>query len=136
MNLSDVKFFDSGAHEYDVAHGELGREEQINPCTCQIRARERSGGALYPSLIERVDADPDCELHFPWMREDGVERRGGMRTWMAGYQVGFATASPSVLDPRVEGLVADYIETLDLMGGREEEIAGVEATLAELRSGV
>jgi hypothetical protein len=94
MNLSEAKSFDAKAkdYRYDAAHREASENEQLQPCTCQIKAKDRLGGVSYPSLIELQDADPDCELHFPWMLEDDRERVFTMRTWMAGYQVGYNTA--------------------------------------------
>jgi hypothetical protein len=89
MNLSELKSLNSG---YDTAHRETGKVEQESPCTCQIKAKLRLGGASYPSLISREDADPDCELHFPWMQEDDSSRQHAMRYWYAGYQVGYDTA--------------------------------------------
>src|SRR5262245_38340243 len=94
MNLTDAKSFDERARDYryDRAHREVAQDEQERPCTCQIKAKERLGGTSYPSLIELEDADPDCELHFPWMIEDDRERMVAMRWWFAGYQVGYDTA--------------------------------------------
>jgi len=95
MTLSQLKHAgaDADGHEYDAAHRELGAAEQLNPCTCMRNAKARSGGAMYPSLIEPADVDPDCELHRPWVIEDAAERVHLMRYWMAGYQAGYATAS-------------------------------------------
>ena len=92
MNLSELKSFDTGAFEYDTAHREVSNAEQEHPCTCQIKAKLRLGGASYPSLISLEDADPDCELHFPWMQEDEASRIHAMRYWFAGYQTGYDTA--------------------------------------------
>jgi hypothetical protein len=94
MNLSEAKSFDERIkdYRYDAAHRELSEAEQRHPCTCQIKAKERQGGVSFPSLIDLVDADPDCELHFPWMIEDDVSRINAMAYWMAGYQVGYDTA--------------------------------------------
>ena len=92
MNLSEQKSFDTGAHYYDEAHRETSAETQRNPCTCERKAKLRLGGAFYPSIIELEDADPDCELHFPWMQEDDASRRSAMRFWFAGYQTGYDTA--------------------------------------------
>ena len=94
MNLSEAKSFDlDGSGEYDRAHRELSYGEQLQPCTCMRKAKERWGGTGFPSLITDLrDFDPDCELHFPWMIEDDEERRHLMRYWMAGYQVGYDTA--------------------------------------------
>ena len=89
MNLSDLKHLNSG---YDKAHRMVSENEQEQPCTCQIKAKLRLGGAYYPSLIEPQDADPDCELHFPWMQEDDAHMLNAMRYWFAGYQVGYNTA--------------------------------------------
>jgi len=93
MDLTDVKSFDNKAEDYryDEAHREIARDEQEHPCTCQIKAKERSGSAFYPSIIELEDADPDCELHFPWMIDADEERKAAFRWWMAGYQVGHST---------------------------------------------
>ena len=95
MKLHELKDFDTGAHEYDTAHREVSKAEQEKPCTCQIKAFRRLGGAHYPSLIDHEDADPDCELHFPWMIEDEAERVSAMRWWFAGYQAGYDTAFPT-----------------------------------------
>lgn len=94
MDLSQAKHagHDNPGHDYDRAHAELSAVEQTSPCTCQIQAKARTGSAMYPSLIAIEDADPDCELHFPWVIEDEAMRRLAMRYWMAGYQVGFDTA--------------------------------------------
>jgi hypothetical protein len=89
MNLSELKMLNSG---YDAAHRETSEAEQASPCTCQIKAKSRLGGVSYPSLISPSDADPDCELHFPWMQEDDASRQNAMRYWYAGYQVGYDTA--------------------------------------------
>jgi len=94
FTLSYAKSFDTpGTWEYDKAHREVATDEQQNPCTCQRKAKERTGSAMYPSLITREDADPDCELHFPWMIEDDKSRVLAMRWWFAGHQVGYNTAS-------------------------------------------
>lgn len=91
MTLSDVKSFDIGNHDYDNAHREVSTDEQQNPCTCQRKAKGSQGSASYPSIFAKADADPNCELHFPWMIEDDKSRVFAMRWWMAGYQVGYAT---------------------------------------------
>ena len=98
MTLSQLKHAgaDANGSDYDAAHRELGAAEQRNPCTCMRNAKARSGGAMYPSLIEPSDVDPDCELHRPWVIEDDAERVHVMRFWMAGYQAGYATASAHV----------------------------------------
>jgi hypothetical protein len=95
MNLSEAKHagHDNPGLDYDRAHAELATVEQTSPCTCQRKAKARTGSVSYPSLISIEDADPDCELHFPWVIEDEAMRRLAMRYWMAGYQVGFDTAS-------------------------------------------
>jgi hypothetical protein len=99
MNLTQAKSFDGPGHwDYDRVHRLVGAEEQSNPCTCQIKAKENQGSATYPSLIEYEDADPDCELHFPWMLDDPQEAVNTTRTWFAGYQVGFDTATDSHRD--------------------------------------
>jgi len=99
MDLSEMKSFDTPEYEYDRAHREMSADEQQNPCTCQRKARERMLREVspsmvgYPSLIQREDADPDCELHFPWQIEDDLERVHAMRWWAAGYQVGYDTGN-------------------------------------------
>ena len=98
MTLSQLKHAGASndGSDYDAAHRELGTAEQLKPCTCMVKAKLRTGGALYPSLIEPSDVDPNCELHLPWMIEDDAERVHVMRFWMAGYQAGYATASAHV----------------------------------------
>lgn len=93
MNMSELKSFDNAAkdYRYDEAHREVSADEQQNPCTCQLKAKRRLGGTSYPSIIELQDADPDCELHFPWMQEDDLSRIHAVRYWFAGYQVGYNT---------------------------------------------
>jgi hypothetical protein len=39
MNLHEAKSFDTDSFEYDSAHREVGKDEQLNPCTCQRKAR-------------------------------------------------------------------------------------------------
>lgn len=95
MNLSEAKSFDTDQFEYDRAHREVSAAEQANPCTCQRKAKARQGGVHYPSLIDSQDADPDCELHFPWQIEDDDERIAALRWFFAGYQVGYDTAIPT-----------------------------------------
>src|SRR4030095_12541612 len=113
MNLSDAKSFDEKVkdYRYDKAHRAVSQEEQERPCTCKIKAKKRQGSATYPSLIELVDADPDCELHFPWVIEDETERVHIMRFWFAGYQVGydtgFTTGEESVVEKMMEFLEID-----------------------------
>jgi hypothetical protein len=102
MNLSEAKNAGDGGKAYDAAHAEAGRHEQEHPCTCAIAAKARTGAALYPSLIAIEDADPDCELHFPWIREDDRAREDAMRLWLAGYAVGFRTAEEGNRDEREE----------------------------------
>jgi hypothetical protein len=102
MNLSELKDLNSG---YDEAHRELAKAEQENPCTCSMKAFRRLGGAYYPSLISPSDADPDCELHFPWMIEYDVERINAMRWWMAGYQVGYDTGHSTGEESMMEKLM-------------------------------
>src|SRR5262252_3465236 len=86
MTLSEAKRYDTDAHEYDMAHREAAHNEQEYPCTCQAKAKQRLGYRdYYPSIIGWQDADPDCELHFPWQIEDPQSRMNAMRWWMAGY---------------------------------------------------
>ena len=107
MNLHDVKSFDEKAEDYryDAGHREISMAEQLQPCTCQRKAKERTGSAGFPSLIEIEDADPDCELHFPWMIEDDAERIAAMRWWAAGYQVGYNTGSETGAQVVIERLM-------------------------------
>jgi len=99
MNLSEAKSFDTDQFEYDRAHREVSAAEQARPCTCQIKARKRLGGTGYPALIDKQDADPDCELHFPWQIEDDDERIAALRWWFAGYHVGYNTATDTATYP-------------------------------------
>jgi hypothetical protein len=109
MNLSDIKSFDTeGKWEYDTAHRELSKLEQEKPCTCQHNGRERilkdsPSMVGYPSLLEKEDLDPDCELHFPWMIEDEDMRKLAVRWWFAGYQVGYDTGYETGHDMIGEG---------------------------------
>jgi hypothetical protein len=105
MDLSEVKRYDTDSHEYDMAHRELAHNEQKAPCTCMHKAKRRLGYRdHFPSIIEWQDADPDCELHFPWRIEDDMSRMHAMRWWMAGYQVGYATGCKTGRDISYEEL--------------------------------
>lgn len=80
--------------EYEAAHLEqLGGA----PCTCERKHRERTGSATrcVGAALEPQDLDPDCELHFPWVREGAVDREQAFRLWFAGYQAGYATGRAS-----------------------------------------
>ncbi len=103
MNLSEAKRLtdqpELDAYPYDRAHRELST---ARACTCELKAGSGPGG-----LITAEQADPDCELHFPWMREDDADRVAGMREWMAGYQCGYQTADG--LTARQAQLVQDLI---------------------------
>lgn len=100
--LTDLKAFDANvasdpsALTYDRAHREISNG---TPCTCERKLAERMG-SLSPApyvgaLLSPEDFDPDCELHFPWVREDDTSRLDAMRTWLAGYQIGYGTATGS-----------------------------------------
>lgn len=114
MNLSEAKHVghNNTGQEYDEALRRLSSIEQEKPCTCQRKAKNRQGSALYPSLITVEDADPDCELHFPWVIEDPDERAHAVRWWFAGYQVGYDTASPNE-EPELEKLPPGELDPRD-----------------------
>jgi hypothetical protein len=98
--LSELKNYPYGGMAYDQAHHELSNREQQQPCTCQIKAKTRTPDMVgYPSIITADDLDPDCELHFPWVIEDDVERMSAMRWWMEGYHTGYDTCQATLDNP-------------------------------------
>ena len=127
MNLSELKALNSG---YDEAHREVSNNEQENPCTCQRNGQLAFGGVSYPSLVEPSYADPDCELHFPWMQEDEASRIHAMRYWFAGYHVGFDTGFKTGKAAAMEqlGYLAHDSEYEPSPGYR----AGFEACMAKM----
>lgn len=113
--------FSPAPFEYDHGLAVVAHAEQTNPCTCQRNAKARTGGALYPSLLEPEDVDPDCELHQPWMIEDPAERLHALRWWFAGRQVGWNKSAASLLEIAEEAAVV-HAETSAVLAAIREAV--------------
>ncbi len=112
VSLADLTVFDqdrggawAGSHREALA--EAARAEQLAPCPCMLRGRERlllldPDYVGFPSLCLPQDLAPDCLLHFPWRLVQRSARVTAVRQWAAGYQAGFSTAQSQARDGFLE----------------------------------